>query len=302
MTNFTNFTPILFLVFNRPETTAKVFEAIRKARPPQLFVAADGPRLNRAEEVERCVEVRKIATAVDWPCEVKTLFRESNLGCRVAVSSAIDWFFENVEEGIILEDDCLPHSDFFRFSQELLAHYRDDERVMHIGGSNFLLDQKRESASYYFSGYAHIWGWASWRRAWKYYDVELEKLDKEVLKENLHSPRAVKRWLEILTKVKSHAPGFDTWDFQWNYALWVNNGLSVVPRSNLISNIGFDSGTHNLENLSLYSALAVNSMDDKIIHANTFGIDVVADKFIYKQFYAQSFFSRLKNKLRRWLK
>ena len=152
--------PILFLVFNRPETTALVFQEIRKVRPQQLFVAADGPRPDRTGEAEKCAEVKKIVAAVDWPCEVKTLFRDNNLGCRVAVSSAINWFFENVEEGIILEDDCLPHPDFFRFCNELLDYYRNDERIMHIGGNNFQFVNKYGKSSYYFSHYAHIWGWA----------------------------------------------------------------------------------------------------------------------------------------------
>lgn len=302
MTTSSITTPVLFLVFNRPETTARVFEKIRKAKTPKLFVAADGPRNTRAGEAEKCDEVRKIATAVDWSCEVKTLFRDHNLGCRKAVSSAIDWFFENVEEGIILEDDCLPHQDFFRFCQELLEYYRDDERIMHVGGTNFLLGEKRGVASYYFSCYAHIWGWASWRRAWKHYDVDLEHLDEDILLENLKSKRAVRRWLEILTKVKNYAHGFNTWDFQWNYALWVNHGLAVIPKSNLISNIGFDSGTHNLENLSAYSGATIVPISDAIVHNNCQVKDDVADEFIFERFYSRSLISRLKNRLARWFK
>jgi len=120
--------PVLFLIFNRPDTTTRVFEAIRAARPERLYVAADGPRMTREGEAERCAEARRIATAVDWPCEVKTLFRETNLGCRAAVSGAITWFFEHEEEGIILEDDCLPDPSFFPYCTELLAHYRDTGR------------------------------------------------------------------------------------------------------------------------------------------------------------------------------
>ena len=150
--------PILFLIFNRPDTTARVFEAIRAARPPRLYVAADGPRQGREGEAERCESARKIATTVDWPCEVNAVFRESNLGCRVAVSSAIDWFFEAEQEGIILEDDCLPASDFFRFCSELLERFRHDNRVMAICGSSYAEVEAKYSGSYYCSYYADIWG------------------------------------------------------------------------------------------------------------------------------------------------
>src|SRR5690349_2048344 len=128
---------ILFLVFNRPETTARVFEAIRAAQPPRLYVAADGPRASRIGESERCDLTRRIASAVDWPCDITTLFRAANLGCKNAVSSAISWFFEHEEEGVILEDDCLPDPSFFRYCDELLAHYRDDTRIGLISGNNF---------------------------------------------------------------------------------------------------------------------------------------------------------------------
>ena len=154
-------TPVLFLVFNRPDTTAQVFEAIRQAKPPRLYVASDGAREDKEGELEKVKQVREIVSQVDWNCEVKTLFRDKNLGCKIAVSSAIDWFFEQEEMGIILEDDCLPHPTFFRFCQELLERYRDDERIGMISGNNFQFGRKCTDYSYYFSMYSHIWGWAS---------------------------------------------------------------------------------------------------------------------------------------------
>ena len=186
-------TPVLFLVFNRPDTTEKVFEAIRQAKPQKLFVAADGPRGNRLGEKEKCEQVRKIATTVDWDCEVKTLFREKNLGCKFAVSSAIDWFFKNVEEGIVLEDDCLPSQSFFWFCQELLERYRNDERVMLIGGNNRGVDFLKNH-SYFFSKYVQIWGWATWRRSWEKYDSKIRKwkLVKEQIGNYIYSPKEVK--------------------------------------------------------------------------------------------------------------
>jgi len=198
--------PILFLLFNRPYLTQRVFACIREARPARLFVAADGPRPDRVGERQLCAEARKVVDQVDWPCELLTLFRDENLGCGKAVSSAIDWFFEHVEEGIILEDDCLPHPSFFRFCEKLLEKYRDDERVMQIGGCNFQDGIKRGPASYYFSIYNHIWGWASWSRAWKYYDVGITSWRKTIHEEFLYTlfndKKSVKYWEKILDSVQ----------------------------------------------------------------------------------------------------
>ena len=167
--------PVLFLIFNRPDTTALVMEAIRAARPARLYVAADGPRPGCPGDAERCAEARRVVTAVDWPCQVKTLFRETNLGCRKAVSSAIDWLFACEEEGIILEDDCVPTSDFFSFCGELLERFRDDKQIMAICGSCYAEAEPNYRASYYFSYYADPWGWATWRRAWRLYDGDLSR-------------------------------------------------------------------------------------------------------------------------------
>lgn len=168
-------TPVLFLVYKRPDTTRQVFEAIRQAKPPRLYIAADGPKKDLPEEAEKVKQVRDIVlSGVDWDCEVETLFRDENLGCKYGVSGGIDWFFENEEEGIILEDDTLPSQSFFWFCQELLERYKDDKRIMAISGDNFQNGIKRGACSYYFSRYNHIWGWASWRRAWGYYSVNMK--------------------------------------------------------------------------------------------------------------------------------
>ena len=237
--------PVLFLVFNRPDTTARVFAAIRKARPERLYVAGDGPRKDRAGEAELCSETRRIATAVDWPCKVKTLFRDENLGCGKAVSGAISWFFENEPEGIILEDDCLPHPDFFPYCAEMLEKYRDDKRVMFIGGTNFQDGIKRGAASYYFSSHSHVWGWASWRRAWADYDFEMGKMDlnglRAVMSAKGFNQEQSEYWTEIFNKMKKHA--IDTWDYQWQFSIWFSGGVSVIPNSTVITNIGV-FGTH----------------------------------------------------------
>lgn len=165
-------TPVLLIIFKRPDTTRQVLQAIRQVKPRQLFVAADGPRPDHPDEAEKCHQTRAVIEEVDWKCEVQTLFQQRNLGCGpgpvTGPVTAITWFFHNVEQGIILEDDCLPDLSFFRFCEELLDRYRYTEQIMHISGNNFLYGRKRGSASYYFSKYTHVWGWATWRRAWKY--------------------------------------------------------------------------------------------------------------------------------------
>lgn len=244
-----NTPPILFLVFKRPDTTARVFEAIRRARPERLYVAADGPREGRDGEAERCEETRRIATSVDWPCEVQTLFRDKNLGCRDAVSGAISWFFDNEPEGIILEDDCLPDPSFFPYCAELLERYRDDERVAVITGNNFQPSMGSYPYSYYFSIYNHCWGWASWRRAWQHYDKDMrhyqEFLDSGALESLSPVAGFADHWQRIFADVERRQ--IDSWAYVWTYSCWANSGLTCTPRANLVSNIDFgDDGTHTL--------------------------------------------------------
>ena len=243
------YSPILFIVFNRPDVTNQVFNAIRDAKPPRLYIAADGPRKNRPGEFEKCQAVQNIVSKIDWPCEVSKLVREENLGCKVAVSSAIDWFFSKESEGIILEDDCLPDPSFFQFCDELLEKYRDDSRVGMISGCNFQNGAWRGDGDYYFSKFCHIWGWASWARAWKKYDVNASKwpqLKNEDWLGSLGFEGAEKDyWLKAFNRV--YAKEQDTWDYQWVMACWFSKMLSVMPNVNLISNIGFgDQATHTV--------------------------------------------------------
>lgn len=241
-------TPVLFLIFNRLDTTKQVFEAIRKVEPPRLYIASDGPRENKEGEKEKVEAIRKyVLSNIDWDCEVKTLFRNKNLGCGRAVSQAITWFFENEEMGIILEDDCLPSQSFFWFCEELLERYKDDERIGHIGGCNFQKGIKRGNADYYFSIYNHVWGWASWANRWKEYDFNLEKFENDNFLNNIYQNyKAKKYWSKIFKKMKNKE--IDTWDYQWTFTMWKNNWLAITPNVNLISNIGFGGdGTHIIE-------------------------------------------------------
>ncbi|MCG3164359.1 MAG: hypothetical protein POELPBGB_00113 [Bacteroidia bacterium] len=251
-----------------------------------LFIAADGSRDEKKGEAEKCKEVRKVAQLVDWPCEVKTLFRDKNLGCKIAVSSAINWFFENVEEGIILEDDCLPNQSFFKFCEELLERYRENEKIVCINGSNFQFGNKRGNASYYFSIYSNIWGWASWRRVWKNYDVNMNKLDdfKRSGKINKFMKHNKEReyWIKKFDAVKSGE--INTWDYQLFFAFLIMDGVSVSPNSNMISNIGFgDQATHTNEE-SKISNIPLQKIS-KIKHPQKIRINYQADKYMFENIY-----------------
>lgn len=258
-------TPILFLVFNRLETTKLVFEKIKKIEPAYLFIAADGPRINVAGEKEKCEEIKRwLISNVSWPCDIKTLFRTENMGCKYAVSSGINWFFEHVEEGIILEDDCLPNESFFTFCQTLLEKYRLDQNIMHIGGNNFQQGITRGNRDYYFSVYNHIWGWATWRRAWQTYDVEMKDFNEiecnKMLVRIFEQQNVRGYWSNIFNKVNEKL--FDTWDYQWTYRVWKENGLAIVPQKNLVSNIGFfESALHTSDKNSWLSNLETSALE-----------------------------------------
>jgi hypothetical protein len=275
-------TPVALMVFNRPEITSRVFQSIREARPSRLLLVADGPRPGRGGESERCAEVRRIIGEVDWPCEVSTNFSEVNLGCGLRMATGIDWVFEQVEEAIILEDDCLPHPSFFRYCEELLERYRDDARVMHIAGNNSRIAGSRSEFSYYFSRYTHCWGWATWRRAWRCYDFGVARLDEAAVGARLRGmfPRShdLRGWLDRFRQVHDERVKH-TWDYQWTFACWINGGLSILPNQNLISNVGFGpDATHTKDSDSSFACLPVGAMEFPLRHPPIVGRDVEADE------------------------
>jgi hypothetical protein len=250
--------PILFLVFNRPDVTKVVFEQIRRSKPSKLYIAADGPRASKDGELEQCEKVRRIVSGVDWECEVKTKFSHKNLGCKKAVSSAIDWFFSNEEEGIILEDDCLPHSDFFKFCDELLDRYRQDQRVGAICGTNLynlncVSENDSDTDSYYFSKGASVWGWATWKRVWDDYDPKISSWD--ILRDSpaFRSTFRHRKWKLLVKTFNSVFDNrIDTWDYQFGFMLLKSNRLCATSNINLIENIGFnESATHTKSKLSI---------------------------------------------------
>jgi hypothetical protein len=236
-------TAVAMIIFNRPDLTERVFAEIARARPPVLLVSADAPRPDRPGEVEKCAATRAIIERVDWDCVVLKNYAETNLGHMRGPLSAIEWVFEQVEEAIILEDDCLPQPSFFEFCDELLERYRDDERVMMISGNNLLLNQRQVPSSYFFCKYGVMWGWATWRRAWRTFDPELSAWpslrETDWLLDILIEPRAAHYWRAIFDAHYGHGRTPETWDAPWTFALWAQGGLSIAPEVNLISNIGF---------------------------------------------------------------
>lgn len=276
-------TSVLFLVFNRPDTTEKVFEIIRKIKPPKLFVSADGPRPNKPGEKEKCDQTRKIIERVDWDCEVHRNFSDVNLGCKKGVVKGINWFFENVEEGIIIEDDCILDDSFFVFAEEMLERYRYDARIMHIGAANFQDGKVRGEASYYFSKFCHVWGWATWRRAWKHYDIAIKSFSdfkaNNTIANILPDKKMQTHWLRLFQTVYDNA--LDTWDFQWVYTVWEQKGMSIIPNVNLVSNIGFgEEATHTKETGHILSENKSGSIEN-LIHPVEFITDEEADRYTF---------------------
>ncbi len=274
--------PILFTIFNRTDTTGRVFEQIRKLQPKYLYVAADGAREHKEGEAERCQQTRDLVLKnIDWDCEVKTLLRDHNLGCKVAMSSAITWFFENVEMGIILEDDCLPHPSFFNYMKELLEKYRHDDRVMLISGQHTQSGTRRGSASYYFSRYPHIWGWGSWKRAWAKYDVKTTKLpdfkQQNQIANLFDNPAEQEFWMKNFQVV--HDNQLDTWDYQWVFTIFSNSGLCILPNVNLISNIGFQANATHTTDVGSELANVPTQDIGSITHPEFMVQDKQADEF-----------------------
>ncbi len=295
--------PVALIIFNRPDTTARVFKEIAKARPPKLLVVADGPRANRASEAAKCEQTRAIIKQVDWPCEVITNFAEANMGCKMRVSSGIDWIFEMVEEAIILEDDCLPEPSFFRFCEEMLILYRDDERVSMVSGGNVQFGRKRGQASYYFSRYTHIWGWASWRRAWQHYDRDMHLWprlrDEGWLQATFKNKGEQTYWRNSFEAV--HNGNLDTWDCSWTFACLLKGTLQVAPNVNLISNIGFGPEATHTQVVGAHANMPTESMRFPLVHPIAVVQDPEADKFVSEDQIAPSFSKRQWRKIKRYL-
>lgn len=276
-------TPILLLIYNRPKYTEKVFSVIREIKPKKLFIHADGPKSEKPEDVVLCNQARDIVNNIDWDCEIKKLFRDTNLGCKLGMSRGINWFFDNVGEGIIIEDDCLPNKSFFKFCEDLLEKYRHEEKVMMISGSNpaISVDIKTD---YFFSQFYHIWGWATWKRAWNKFDINISNWpkfrDSDFLEKKFpHSEENkifVRQMFDQIYGNKS-----SVWGVQWTYTCLVNNSFAILPKHNMVSNIGF-TGTHQMNKDQLL--LKSEEIDfSKFKHPNRITINYDLENYLFEK-------------------
>ena len=298
-------TPVVLIIFRRPDKTLQVLEKIRQVKPSKLFVICDAPRPEKTDEYEKCEQSRAIIDTVDWDCEVIKNYADTNLGSFRRIPTGLDWVFNQVEEAIILEDDCLPEITFFRFCEELLEYYKNDQRIMAISGDNFQLGNQRTQDSYYFSRYTHSWGWATWKRAWKHFDMELstwpDVQNKQLLRSILDNDRDVKYWTSILQNV--YDSKIKAWDYRWTFATWLQNGLTILPNVNLISNIGFGEGaTHTVSTKNPWINLPTQPMSFPLQHPQFVIRDSIADKFTQDSVFNATLKNRLIRKLRNIVK
>ena len=280
-------TPIALIVFNRPQLTSQVYDQVRAVRPRRLLVVADGPRPNRPEDPKLCQATRNIVSSTDWTCELSKNFAEENLGNRRRLSSGLNWVFDQCPEAIILEDDCVPSPSFFSFCSKMLTHYREDNRIMHVSGQNLQSGNRRGKGSYVFSKYSLSWGWASWRRAWQYYDVGLSAWpsarQEGWLASILDDPLEIAYWTEIFDK--TYRGVIDTWDYQWLFACWCQNGLSIQPNENLVRNIGIGPDATNLK--EGHRALGIPARElNECLHPAAIFQHREADRFTFKEYIA----------------
>ena len=274
-------TPVAFIIFNRPETTNKVFKEIREVKPSKLFIIADGARSNVVGEEELCEEVKSIVENVDWKCAVHMDYATDNLGCKVRVSTGLKWVFQHTERAIILEDDCLPHPSFFRFCQELLEFYKHDEEVNLIAGSNFISSYSNKNYSYYFSVFHHFWGWATWKRSWELFDLKMnawpELKRSKLLYQIVPDKKSAKYWETIFDEVYT-GKITSSWAYHWYYSSWKNKKLAVVPSVNLVSNIGFgQQATHTKKLKNIRANIPLEDIQFPLIHPHGINSDVKAD-------------------------
>lgn len=285
-------TPVAFIIFNRPEQTAKVFAAIKAAQPEKLFVMADGPRSSVTSDRDHCAATRAIVDLVDWPCEVVRRFADLNLGLRRNVSEGLDWVFAQTDRAIILEDDCLPDATFFPFCEELLERYAPDRHVAAISGTN--LDPAHNippnDASYYFSRFCHIWGWATWRRAWQMCDHEMKEWPAlrltNWLKQKNKTAGAQNFWRRHFDDSYTHnRDGLSTWDVPWLFSCWRHEMLSIVPRTNLVANLGFGAGAAHTKSETRATNVPVTPMRFPLRHPSAVAMNAAADRHIQENFF-----------------
>ena len=279
--------PVVFIIYKRLETTIRVWEIISKLKPFKLYVIADGPRCN--EEKFKCLEVRNfVEDNIDWDCELIKVYSDTNLGCAKRVQTGLDHVFEIEEKAIILEDDTLPDPSFFNFCEELLERYKDDKRVAHISGCNLYSNEINLKESYCFSSIVNIWGWATWKRAWNNYDINMPSWDNEDKESFLSHWCPDRKSIEGIRKMFDlHCNNEDpwTWDYQWVYSCWKNKSYSVIPQKNLVTNIGIGPDASNTKlntQVSMYPKV-LQSMTLELTHPQ-----IKRNKSFEKKYYEES--------------
>ncbi len=299
--------PIVFLIFNRPELTRKVFSIIRMVQPRRLFIVADGPRLERPGEISKCQEARKIIDKVDWECDVKINISDQNLGCKMRIFTGLSWVFNYVDKAIILEDDCLPNYTFFLFCEELLNYYQNNKEIMAINGQNIQFGRRRSFYSYYFSKYFHTWGWATWRRAWQTFDIDMRAwpsfYENGGLSKIVSSPREIAYWKKIFEL--SYQNKIDSWGYPWFFNCWLHNFCVVTPEVNLVSNIGFgEDATHTrvTRKQNLYAEMPARNIKFPLQHPPKISLSKEADRFSQITHFNPNLFTKLKFKFSQTLK
>lgn len=279
-------TPILLLIFNRPDNVIKVVNALRKIKPKTIYLAADGPRKNASSDKAKCALARKTALdQIDWPCTVHKLFRKSNLGCKNAVVGALDWFFRHVEQGIILEDDCIPNISFFSFCEELLEKYKSNTSIHTISGNNFHAQNNFVADSYYFSAIPQVWGWATWRRVWILYDKNISDWPKRKtttwIKKVTGNYIISKYWSYIFDRMYRHE--IDTWDYQLVYLCFTYSGLNIIPSVNLVTNIGYGIDATHTKHKTKHIGLDSKDMKFPLTHPRVIKVNTYADREMTKE-------------------
>ena len=276
-------TPIAYIIYNRAEHTRKSFEVLKKLRPSRLFIIADGPKPDNVSDISSVTTVRKITEDLNWDCRVERNYSKVNLGLKSRVSSGLDWVFEQVDKAIVLEDDCIPHPDFFKFCESLLNFYEKNDKISVITGNNFQNHRPNASASYYFTKFCHCWGWATWKRAWKKYDGNIRFWPNwsksEGWKQSFSDDSELKYWKSIFESV--YLNKIDSWAYPWTACNWYNNSLSIAPNVNLVSNIGFGAdGTHTKSKNHTSANLSVFPLKN-ILHPRDVVQDFDADEKDY---------------------
>jgi hypothetical protein len=288
--------PVVVIVFNRPDCTSRVLEALARFKPDPLFVVGDGPRPGRPEDVENVRKVRRLFERLPWRCDMIQSMSDENMGCRRRVSSGLDWVFGQVEQAVILEDDIVPGESFLPFCEELLARYRDDARVGSISATDFAAGQHRFHASYAFSRYNLFWGWATWRRAWRAYDDSLGGMTsgdarglEEVLGRTFSRWRERVYWRAVLRKVA--AEQIDSWGYRWLFSCWKAGMLGVQPAGSLVTNIGTGAdATHTRS--GIYGIKGVVPMRFPLVHPASVAADRCLDRRIEDRLYSKSVAAR----------